>query len=228
MLARLRPCLTYANVVSTLCLFVLLGGSGYAAVKISGKNIKNRSIAGKKLKRNTLGGKEIKESKLAKVRRAARADSATTADSAKIANSATAATSAERADNASMLGGLGASAFTRRACTSESGAVKGVATINASAGFSSTFTTAGVTSAYNCGGGTVEARRNSAGLYEVRFSGSGDHPAVAGVQVSGLGPTSWPGDLNVSVGKVNASSPYRVSVLFGGSGVDFPFVIVLV
>jgi hypothetical protein len=225
MLARLRPCLTYANVVSTLCLFVLLGGSGYAAVKISGKNIKNRSIAGKKLKRNTLSGKEIKESKLAKVRRAARADSAEKADSAA---SAASATSAARAGDASLLDGFDSSAFTRRACTSESGAVKGFAVIEASAGFSSTFTTGGVASAYSCSGRTVEARRDSAGFYEVRFNGSGDRPAVATAQVRPLGPGSGPGDLNVSVGKVNASSPYRVSVFFGGSPVDFPFVIALV
>lgn len=50
-----------AMAVALLALFVALGGSGYAAVKINGKHIANRSIAGKKLKRNTVTGKEVKE-----------------------------------------------------------------------------------------------------------------------------------------------------------------------
>lgn len=50
-----------AMLVALLALFVALGGSGYAAVKISGKQIKNRSIAGEKLKLGTLTGKEVKD-----------------------------------------------------------------------------------------------------------------------------------------------------------------------
>jgi hypothetical protein len=51
-------------VVAILALFVALGGSGYAAVQLNGKNLKNRSIVGRKLKRNTLTGSEIRESRL--------------------------------------------------------------------------------------------------------------------------------------------------------------------
>jgi hypothetical protein len=72
--ARIRQRLTFANVVSLLALFVALGGSSYAAFKISGSQLENRSVAGKKIKRNTLGGTVIKESRLGKVRRARRAD----------------------------------------------------------------------------------------------------------------------------------------------------------
>ena len=43
---------TYANVMSTLAVFVALGGSSYAALTISGASIKNRSIPAKKIKRN--------------------------------------------------------------------------------------------------------------------------------------------------------------------------------
>ena len=74
MLHRLRKRLTYANVMSTLAVFIALGGSSYAAITISGSSISNRSISGKKLKRNTLGGLEIKESRLARVPRARNAD----------------------------------------------------------------------------------------------------------------------------------------------------------
>ena len=54
MLRRFRPRLTYANVMSTLAVFVTLGGSSYAAVTLNGKNLKYRSITASKIKRNTL------------------------------------------------------------------------------------------------------------------------------------------------------------------------------
>jgi hypothetical protein len=73
-LYRLRRRLTYANVMSTLAVFIALGGSSYAAFRISGSDIKNRSIAGKKIKRNTLTCKQILESRLARVPRARNAD----------------------------------------------------------------------------------------------------------------------------------------------------------
>jgi hypothetical protein len=71
---KLRRRLTYANVMSTLAVFIALGGSSYAAVTISGTSITNRSIARKKIRHNTLTGWEIKESKLARVPRARDAD----------------------------------------------------------------------------------------------------------------------------------------------------------
>jgi hypothetical protein len=72
--SKFRPHLTYANVMSTLAVFIALGGSSYAAVTLSGSNIKHRSIPGTKLKRNTVTGAEIRESRLGRVPRAAVAD----------------------------------------------------------------------------------------------------------------------------------------------------------
>jgi hypothetical protein len=69
-----RRHITPATVIATIALFVALGGSSYAVLRINGSQIENRSISGKKLKRNTLGGVTIKESRLGKVRRARRAD----------------------------------------------------------------------------------------------------------------------------------------------------------
>jgi hypothetical protein len=69
-----RPRLTYANVMSTVAVFIALGGSSYAAVTISGSSIRNRSIPGAKLRHDTLTGKQIRESKLARVPRARNAD----------------------------------------------------------------------------------------------------------------------------------------------------------
>jgi hypothetical protein len=73
-LDRLRQRLTYANVMSTLAVFIALGGSSYAAVTINGATIENRSIAGKKLRHNTLTGTQIRESRLGRVPRAREAD----------------------------------------------------------------------------------------------------------------------------------------------------------
>ena len=53
----LRSKLTYANVISTLCLFMLLGGGAYAAKNglapnsVGTKQLKNNAITGKKIKR---------------------------------------------------------------------------------------------------------------------------------------------------------------------------------
>jgi hypothetical protein len=73
-LTKLRHHLTYANVMATAAVFIALGGSSYAALRISGSDIRNRSIAGKKMKRNTLASRQIKESRLSKVPRARNAD----------------------------------------------------------------------------------------------------------------------------------------------------------
>ncbi len=51
-------------IVALVALFVALGGSGYAAVAINGKNIKNRSIAAIKLKREVLTSREVKNDSL--------------------------------------------------------------------------------------------------------------------------------------------------------------------
>ena len=78
MLRAFASRLSYANVMSTLAVFIALGGSSYAISRIDGNQLKTRSVSGKKLKRNTLGGATIKESRLGRVRRAGRADRADT------------------------------------------------------------------------------------------------------------------------------------------------------
>ncbi len=62
--------LSYANVMSTVAVFVALGGSSYAALTITGRDITNNSVTYRDIKRNTLGGSRIKESGLGTVPRA--------------------------------------------------------------------------------------------------------------------------------------------------------------
>lgn len=105
-----------ALVISLIALFVSLGGSSYAALVISGKNVKNSSLTGadikggslggsdvkngslggSDIKRDSLGGRQVKESSLGKVASAAKSDYAGTAF------------------NAGALGGSPAQAFARR------------------------------------------------------------------------------------------------------------------
>jgi hypothetical protein len=64
MIARLRSRLTYANVVSTLCLFIVLGGTSYAVVVVTGKNVKDNSLTGKDIKDASLLKKDFASGQL--------------------------------------------------------------------------------------------------------------------------------------------------------------------
>ena len=65
MAAKLRQHLTYANVVSSICFFVVLGGTAFAATTvITGKDVKNGSLTGKDVKNGSLAGKDVKNGAL--------------------------------------------------------------------------------------------------------------------------------------------------------------------
>jgi hypothetical protein len=59
-----RDRLTYANVMATLAVFVALGGTSYAALTITGKNVKNGSLTGKDIKRSSLTTTQVKDGSL--------------------------------------------------------------------------------------------------------------------------------------------------------------------
>ena len=77
--------LTYANVISSICLFLLLSGAtAFAAVQlgknsVGSKQLKKNSVTGAKVKNHSLTGKDIKLSKLGTVPLATHAVSADTA-----------------------------------------------------------------------------------------------------------------------------------------------------
>jgi hypothetical protein len=98
-------------VISVIALFAALGGTSYAASKITGKeiakktikggNVASKTLSGKKMKLDTLGGDQINESLLGPV---PNADHATAADHA---------TNADTAANADKLDGLDSTNFMR-------------------------------------------------------------------------------------------------------------------
>ena len=57
--------LNYGNVTATLALFVALGGTSYAAVKIAGGDVRNGSLTGKDVKNGSLKGKDVRNGSLA-------------------------------------------------------------------------------------------------------------------------------------------------------------------
>jgi hypothetical protein len=116
---KLRRHLTYANVISTLCLFLVLGGgAAFAATKLAKSSVGTEQLKGeavtkgkmapnsvnsKKVVNGSLTGEDIASSTLGKVPNATNAehaDSATTAGSANSASSATNASHATTADTA--------------------------------------------------------------------------------------------------------------------------------
>jgi|tagenome__1003787_1003787.scaffolds.fasta_scaffold20824716_1 hypothetical protein len=60
MLQRLRNRITYANVVGTLALFMALGGTSYAAVTITGRNIKDNTVTSADIKNRSLQAVDFK------------------------------------------------------------------------------------------------------------------------------------------------------------------------
>jgi hypothetical protein len=126
---NLRKHLTYANVVSTLCLFLAFGGVAYAGTKLAKSSVGTEQLKGEAVTKGKLGpnsvnskkvvdgsltGSDINAATLGKVPNATNAEHATSASSADTAKSATTAgtatdashaTNADTAANAETLDG---------------------------------------------------------------------------------------------------------------------------
>jgi hypothetical protein len=59
-----RRHLTYANVMATIAVFVALGGSSYAALRVTGKQVADRSLTGRDVKTGSLTSRQIKDRSL--------------------------------------------------------------------------------------------------------------------------------------------------------------------
>jgi type VI protein secretion system component Hcp len=64
LLQRLAKRLSYANVVSTACLFVVLGGSAYATATITGKTVRDGSLTSADIKDHSLRPRDFKRGAL--------------------------------------------------------------------------------------------------------------------------------------------------------------------
>jgi hypothetical protein len=61
---HLRGRVTYANVMATAAVFLALGGTSYAAVTITGKDVKDSSLTGRDVKNSSLTTRDIKDGSL--------------------------------------------------------------------------------------------------------------------------------------------------------------------
>ena len=64
MLTKLRRHLTYANVVSTLCLFILLGGTAFAATRLARNSVRSKHIKNGQVTRPDLRASAVNSSKV--------------------------------------------------------------------------------------------------------------------------------------------------------------------
>ena len=102
MLAQLRSCLTYANVMATAAVFVALGGTSYAVAtgsidsreiknnavrstdiqnnQVSTRDLRNNSASGRDIRNGTVTGDDVLESALGEVPKANQANTATDAN----------------------------------------------------------------------------------------------------------------------------------------------------
>jgi hypothetical protein len=64
MVSRLRSKLTYANAVSTLCLFLLLGGGAYAVNKLGKDTVGSKQIKAKAVKKQELADNAVTSPKI--------------------------------------------------------------------------------------------------------------------------------------------------------------------
>jgi len=60
--SKLRSHLTYANVMATLAAFVALGGSSYAALRVTGRNVPKDALTGADIK--NLTGRDVRNNSL--------------------------------------------------------------------------------------------------------------------------------------------------------------------
>ncbi|HEX2233775.1 MAG TPA: hypothetical protein VHG69_10475 [Thermoleophilaceae bacterium] len=62
MLATLRARLTYANVMATIAVFIAIGGSSYAALRVTGRNVPRDALTGADVK--NLTGRDVRNNSL--------------------------------------------------------------------------------------------------------------------------------------------------------------------
>ena len=103
---QIRTRITYANVMSSIAVFLVLGGATALAAGHLGKNsvgskqLKKESVTAAKIKNGTIIGAKLNLSSIGKVPSAVAADTATTAKTATNATNATNAVNATNATNA--------------------------------------------------------------------------------------------------------------------------------
>lgn len=61
---QVKARLTYANVMASVAVFIALGGTSYAAVSITGRDVRNNSLSGADVRNSSLSGADIRNRSL--------------------------------------------------------------------------------------------------------------------------------------------------------------------
>jgi hypothetical protein len=61
MIARLRDRLTYGNVVATIALFVALGGTSYAVMRVGSDDVVDNSLRSRDIRNNSVRGRDVRD-----------------------------------------------------------------------------------------------------------------------------------------------------------------------
>lgn len=216
---QIRKRVTYANVMSSIAVFLVIGGAtAFAALgknTVGTKQLKKNAVIGSKVKNGSLRGADIKLSSLGTVPSAANANHASAADNA---THATSADNATIAANASTVGGQTANKLFKTLTEGQTGVPVGTV-----AGFGIT-ATCGVNDAdviitAPTGPGTV---LNSVGaapaINKTTFDYSGSAPGETGeIQVDNL---SEGGDATYGVASVAGATSTGTSIS-GVIGYDY-------
>src|SRR5688500_3041859 len=64
----MRRHLSYANVIGSIALFLALGGSSYAAIRITGSDVVNNSLTGIDIKNGSLAKKDLRSGTIPETR----------------------------------------------------------------------------------------------------------------------------------------------------------------
>ena len=178
----------FANAIALLALFVSLGGTVYAAVKIDGKTIRKGSIPANRLKVDAVTGAQVAESALGTLPSAAKAQEAARAATAATATRATRAAVAADADRAAnaitarvadrvvhaatadqALFAIDARTFAGRAPGAYRDRCQGLGTIKGFLEYDPNAFGNPILAKYNCTGGDVVVEVRQPGSYRVRF-----------------------------------------------------------
>jgi hypothetical protein len=209
---QIRKRLTYANVMSSIAVFLVFGGAAFAAAQlpknsVGTKQLKKNAVATAKIKNNAVTGAKANEATFGVVPNATHAtsaDKATAADKATNATKADSATTAGSADTANFANGAGSAQPEVFAKIEGNGSVVG----SLSKGLSSANVTHPAAGTYCI---TVPAFEPRGAVANVQFGGT--YTAVAQVTIGGTGFCPEP----------------TVQVITSSSGTpnDFTFYIVL-
>jgi hypothetical protein len=210
MLSRLKGASpSPALVISLIALFVSLGGAGYAAVTVTGKNVKDSSLTGKDIKNSSVTGKDVKNSSL--TGSDVKNDKLTGSDI--LESSLGKVPSADAAGNADKLDGADSSDFARAGN-------KGIALAGVNV------TDSGTVLSYfnNFGGAPTVSHTATSGIYVVTFPGLAGKLLYTNVVQQATLNDSGPG--NVSTNS-SSSNPYVTTFTSGGTAQDHAFTYVV-